>query len=79
MGEDRESSTEVKENCPGVGGEKCKIRTKRRALEFTGELFNSFPLMVTLITIKAKGRIQRAESTQLCTITLYRMMKILCC
>ena len=56
MGQEKGSSSEVKENGIEFAGEKCKAGQKRGFLEFIGELFinYSFPLR----TIKAKRRIQ---------------------
>ena len=59
MGQEKGSSTEVKENGLEFAGEKCKTGQKRGILEFIGELFfnHSFPV----ITIAAKRRIQWAK------------------
>ena len=51
MGQEKGSSTEVKENGIEFAGEKCKTGQKRGFLEFIGELFINHSFL--LITIKA--------------------------
>ena len=61
MGQEKGSSTEVKENGLEFAGEKCRTGQKRGVLEFIGELFinHSFPLITEG---KSKGRIHWAIS-----------------
>jgi len=49
MGEENESSTEVKKNCLDAAGEKCKIRTKRRALEFIESWILPFTVLFGIV------------------------------
>ena len=59
MGQEKGSSTEVKENGIEFAGERCKTGQKRGFLEFIGEPFINHSFL--LITIKARGRIQWAK------------------
>ena len=54
MGQEKGSSTEVKENGLEFAGEKCKTGQNRGVLEFIGELFinHSFPSITTTAIIR---------------------------